>query len=621
MPDDVLQEIMEALNKQPPAPRRTAPPPRAHAPARESIFRLMIKKDSAKDLHEVPLYMAGILKDEATCVIYQTDLCPTTRLEFLYRMSRQHLMPPGTLVQIMQPRGTIYDMEADGVLYFSPADGYSQMGQFGRIAEGYHWMAPAPAILLKWGLDPWPCLSPRQEPAPKPPKPAPQPPDEREQLRERLSGNEDAKRLLDFLEGHAVPPAPGNDEKDPGELTMGLNDKTLQDLYEYNRGLYAAEVQRELKDVIKKLSALTTRQKRRVCDLLRYAYNHKQTYTPIPAVELQRALQQTLPGQADVTDRVMAMVRAANARRQPLTLLVLDEEEETGKAIARCLQTVLPGAASLDGNLGALNLAGSEAAYDSAMMGMAVKKMEGPLLCIEAFNAIVWQAEVNKDSAAPAFTALLGSRTFTDRFLGVAIRYGGHIVALAPALELKYRQMFSQVLEVPVRTRAETVHLLQAKAQHGQPAFALSATAAERLLVAYAPGSLRRRAVPGSNGGLCRCAGPPGGGKRPGRRAGAAFADPRRAVGARLGGGSRRPAGRDPAGGRTPGPGAAAPYQQRSRKTGGPPPAAHASGVSARQPAGGAAFETTAAPGSGGGTAGAGTGKGTASFFYTQLCA
>ncbi len=188
----------------------------------------------------------------------------------------------------------------------------------------------------------------------------------------------------------------------------------------------------------------------------------------------------------------MSAVHVSNMTCKPLTLLLLDAEEITAREIIHCLYSTMPGAAYLDGSLGALNLVGVESCYEGAVIGQTIRKLDGPLLCIEKLDAVYWRAQDNKDSAAPCFNALFSGRTFCDRFLRVTVRYYGHIVAQAADLELKYRSQFARVVEIPADTYEEKICRLQEKARGTPPAFVLDKEVAEKILKEYAPGSMSR---------------------------------------------------------------------------------------------------------------------------------
>lgn len=487
----------------------------SHSPAWNDRFYLVDRDEREKD---PPTYMAGFLLDETVCAIYKTEKCNSTRAMFLYHVPASAKLPPRSLIQLIRPKREGEYLVAEAVLYFTPLDGYTRMGQLGRTKTDDRWMAPDPAVLRKRAVAPWPFIGqnsgPEQEKQTAPVLPASPacPPDISVQtpiemdiqiprkkkpedafadaVRERLQRNPSIKQFTRLLRANAC----AEDQAKPGsaDLPAGIGKSDLKMLYQDHRQLYSSEVQTELDGVMGSLSTLGEKSWRRVRNLVRYAYNRTEKFEAVPAEELRAELERALPGQQDVTDRVMAAVQGANATRKPLTLLLLDEEEITAQEIMRCFSRVMPGAASLDGSIGALNLQGMEISYEGAAVSQTIRKLDGPLLCISKLEAVYWCADKDKDSAAPSLNSLIGNREFSDHFLGVTVRYYGHIVCQAASLDLKYRLQFSQVVDIPVRTHEEKVRLLQARARAAVPAFTLETEAAEEILRQYAPGSLSR---------------------------------------------------------------------------------------------------------------------------------
>lgn len=457
------------------------------------------------------LYISGILLDEATCEIYKPGAERDTPVKFSYYTPSDLYLPPHSLIQLMglQWMGTC--LVADTVLYFTPRDDYTRMGTYGERSSIWTWLAPDPAILCKRSEKGWPCIgafcrSGREDPPRKtqtlPAKPLPPtapppaiPTDAAPSPREGADGDTTPKdpvlrHFTGFLRDHAC--EADGERVGPGELTAGTSRDTLRTLYEENRSFYSHEVQMELDRVLKSAPMLGEKPLRRARNLLRYAYRRAKTFTPIPEEPLRAALKQALPGQDTVIGCVMSAVHVSNRTRKPLTLLLLDEEEITAREIIRCLYSTMPGAEYLDGSLGALNLVGVEISYEGAAIGQTVSKLDGPLLCIDKLDAVYWRAQDNKDSAAPQFNALFSGRTFCDRFLGVPVRYYGHIVAQAADLELKYRSQFARIVEIPADTHEEKICRLQEKARGTRPAFVLDKEVAEKILKEYAPGSMSR---------------------------------------------------------------------------------------------------------------------------------
>lgn len=458
-----------------------------------------------------PLFIAGILLDETSCAMYKPGVKRDTPVKFRYYTPSSLYLPPHSLIQLMGLRWMGTCLAADTVLYFTPRDGYTRMGTYGERSRVWTWLAPDPAILCKRSEKGWPCIgaycssggedSPRKtrtQPAkPLPPtappagacQKSPSPPCQGAD-KGNLPADPALRRFTGFLQAHAC--RDDRERPGPGDLPAGTGKETLRTLYEENRALYPPEVQLELDRMLKDAFMLGEKPLRRARNLLRYAYRRARTFTPIPEEPLRAALEQALPGQDPVIGCVMSAVHVSNMTRKPLTLLLLDEEEITAREIIRCLCGTMPEAACLDGGLGALNLVGVEISYEGAAIGQTIRKLDGPLLCIEKLDAVYWRAQDNKDSAAPYFNALFSGRTFCDRFLGVTVRYYGHIVAQAADLELKYRSQFARVVEIPADTHEEKVRRLQAKARGARPAFVLDRAVAEQILQEYAPGSMSR---------------------------------------------------------------------------------------------------------------------------------
>lgn len=457
-----------------------------------------------------PDYIAGILLDEKVCEIYRPGIEKDTPVRMPYCNPAALYLPPHSLIQLIAPHWEGTRLVAENLLYFTPADGYTRMGQYGELSRIWPWMAPDPVFLRKRGVRGWPCIGPFCSPrGPLPPEPeevhasaesgpaGPARADQDEKEEDRLLKKYPAlgpffHLLRDNASGEAREPAGIPD------LPAGMSRQELKQLYRQHRDLYSSEVQTELDSLLNGpdtgagSASSAERLPRRARQLLRYAYRRSSQYTPIPEEPLQTGLEQALPGQEDVISRVMTAVRVANASRKPLTLLLLDEEEVTAREVIRCLCCAVPGAARLDGSLGDLNLAGLDSGYDGATLGQTIRRMDGPLLCIEKLEAVYWSAETNKDSAARSFNTLFGNRTFSDRFLGVTVEYNGHIVAQAATLDLKYRSQFSRIVEIHAGTREERIRRLQEKAKGTEPAFVLEKDTAEKLLQQYAPGSMGR---------------------------------------------------------------------------------------------------------------------------------
>lgn len=505
----------------------------ADAPAPESCayengqetFALLGNSDLAASMKTPPLYMLGILVNENLCQIFECDQ-QSMRGVFSYTVSDPKKLPPHSLVQIMNPCWKGTKLIAKAVAYFSPRSGYRRMGWFGAALPGCRWRGPDPAQLMKKSMPPWPRLMPgvafqnevdetetlpTPQPAalPKLPKPNVRsadiptmgPPSTtsdndlmlliEQKRRERLQQDPNVRKFLSMMRENATAETlPESDQ--PGSLSSISTKESLKTLYAASCRFYSQTVCKELEVLLEGAGGLTGKSLRRAQTMLRYAYARKEKYTPIPVDKLREKLAQALPGQQDIASLVLAQVETANRARKPLTLLLLDEEDAASKEIVRCLYEVLSGAAWLDANIGDLNLTGVDFSYDSAVPSQTIQKLDGSLLCIDDCEAVFWNAENNKDSAAPAFTALLRGRTFTDKFLNVPVNYYGHIVARARDLDPKYRRLFARVLEVPLRTSADKVAILQARAQASKPSFMLKPAAAEALLQRYAPGSLRR---------------------------------------------------------------------------------------------------------------------------------
>lgn len=507
-------ELLDLLND-------TAP---KNAPAGEpdggEIFALLGNQDLAEAAKVPPAYLLGILTGEDLCQVFVCDR-EVLRRTFSYTVSSREKLPPRSLVQIMNPRWEGTRLVAQAVAYFTPRDGYRRMGWFGTPLPGCRWHGPAPTLLIKNPLPPWPKLEPDTTvrdgvsvtdglpELPKEPRPctfpdgiptmAPPVPDDRddvmrhveEKRRENLQKDPSVRSFLALMKanGSAAEPA---EASQPGGLSPALSKESLKLLYSMNRPFYGPAAAGELDILLGGTTALNGKSLQRAQTMLRYAYTHREKYTPIPVEALREKLARALPGQQDVVCLVLNQVEIANRARKPLTLLLLDEEDAAAREISRCLYEVLPGAARLDANVGDLGLTGVDFSYDNAVPSQTIQKMDGPLLCIDACEAVFWNADKNKDSAAPAFTALLRERTFTDKFLNVPVRYSGHIVAQARALDQTYRRLFAQVLEVPLRPLDAKVTIVQAKAQVYLPAFTLAPQTAALLLQRYAPGSLRR---------------------------------------------------------------------------------------------------------------------------------
>lgn len=469
----------------------------------------------AQMLKTPPPYLLGFLLDKNLCQIFeygQQEGQESVDEVFLYTVSDPEKLPPHSLVQIMYPRWKGKRLAAQAVAYFTPQDGYRRLGWFGAPLAGCGWHGPDPVQLMEKPLPPWPRLMPEPAPQPQadiphtlpetsPPIPFPFRPGRAPAQTPPVSGGTQenwehlqqepvvakfGKLLGENADGDALTQ---NDQ--PGGFPPSMGKADLRVLYKHYARYYNQAAQKELDSLLGGGGDLNTRQLTRAQILLRYAYTRKKKYTPIPIPELREKLNEALPGQQDVATLVLGLAKAANRTCTPLTLLLLDEEN-AAEEIVRCLCDVIPGGARLDANVGVFGLTGLDFSYENAVASQTIQKMDGPMLCIDACEVVFLGAENNKDSPAPAFTSLLRGRTFTDKFLNVPVQYYGHIVARARNLEQKHRCLFSQVLEVPPRTLADKIAILQAKAQAGTPAFTLDAAAARTLVQCYAPGSLGR---------------------------------------------------------------------------------------------------------------------------------
>lgn len=509
---EYINHLLDVLHRSGPK-NAPEPDPRQMADA----FVLLGNQDLASVSKTPPQYLLGILMNEELCQIFVSDQ-PMMRRTFSYRVSDPKELPPRTLVQIMNPCWEGTRLVAQSVAYFTPRNNYSRMGWLGPLLPASGWRGPSPAQLMKKPIPPWPQLeyNPlcREETAgaerPFPPAgrfhpnpdraptmPPPDLPDDEvmrrveEKRREALKRDPTVSSYLELVKENAAADT-DTGASHPTDLSPALNREPLKLLYAINRPYYGPAASAELDALLAGNGKLTGKSLRRAQALLRYAYTRKKKYTPIPLEMLREKLAKALPGQQDVAALVVNQAEIANRTRRPLTLLLLDEEDAAAREILRCLCEVLPGAARLDANVGNLALTGVDFSYDSAMPSLTLQKLDGPLLSIDACEAIFWSAENNKDSAAPAFMALLRERTFTDKFLNVPVQYYGHIVAQARVMDQSYRRLFAQVLEVPLRSHAHKAAVLQAKALAYTPAFALAPDGAEAILQRYAPGSLRR---------------------------------------------------------------------------------------------------------------------------------
>lgn len=471
-------------------------------------FTLLFGKDLPAKLNPPPLYMLGVLLRENLCQVFEYDYESTNDV-YLYTVSEPEKLPPFSLVQIMYPHWKGKRLMATAVAYFSPRDGYRRMGWFGIPLPDCRWRGPDPVQLMEKPMPPWPQLAPggkadKANAPVAPPSysgntPTLKPTPHDEDLLSKIEENQWANLRQDPVVGKFAKLMEENADEEtltqsdqPASLPPSMNKESLAVLYKANYRFYSQTAHKELDTLLKGSDILNAKQLNRAQMMLRYAYTRKKKYTPIPINELREKLEKALPGQQDVVALVLARAQTANRVKKPLTLLILDEEDAAAEEIVRCLCEVMPDGARLDANVGDLGLTGLNFSYDSAVTSQTIQKMDGPLLCIDSCEAVFWGAENNKDSAAPAFTALLRGRTFTDKFLNVPVNFYGHIVARARDLEPKYRSLFAQVLEVPLRTVADKIAILQAKAKACIPAFTLNTEMAKALMQQYAPGSLRR---------------------------------------------------------------------------------------------------------------------------------
>lgn len=499
----------------------------------------------------LPQWMAGVLVEEEMLRIIQTSNGHEEYELFCDDGLRKHI-PKGALVQLMDLESTSSGFSAGAALYFLPADHYTQLFRYGNCPPDAAWKALSPFMLQPDPVIFWPLWaeaetdssrkadagkaggeaekdeadlnddpdrlihavleSPDSSPElPKDPDPvtahAPEMPSETPPKEEDFSDLLRKSRLktmmqmpgvrkaMDFIQENASrDPEPAPSNALPGELPQRLKSDQLKMLLEEYQDCYSPELVAELQGL---LSSGNPGDKlaHRILLMLRYCYTRKPRYQPIPVDALQEKLTRALPGHDELIRWLVCRCENANAARQPLHLLLLDLERSASETVVSCFVSVMQGA-EINANDGVFSLQGIDMSYSTGAStgtcGSIVKALEAPLVGFQNLSAGFPEKDSDRDNPAQSLRELFLRGTFTDQFIFWPVHYYGHIIAQSAELRAEERNLFRDVLEIPLHSTGEKIRMLQARAQRGEPAFSLTDEAARLLVEDYAPGSLAR---------------------------------------------------------------------------------------------------------------------------------